>query len=158
MTWQEAFDPCANVRTGSKILKGFYTRAVQAGYRENDAVFAALRGFNSGSVDNPVSNGYAKDILNRVSNVVSVPPASSLARIDVSPGRVVPVTAQAVSDDSSPDMFSKPSGSLFTEAESANVLPSDRPVVVAAVATGAKKEASNGEDDRPLMVQATMSP
>jgi hypothetical protein len=55
-------------------------------------------------------------------------------------------------------MFSKPSGSLFTEAESANVLPSDRPVVVAAVATGAKKEASNGEDDRPLMVQATMSP
>ncbi|QDS32486.1 transglycosylase SLT domain-containing protein [Burkholderia contaminans] len=53
MTWQEAFDPCTNLRTGSEIFRGFYTQAVQAGYRSDSAVFAALRGFNSGACTTP---------------------------------------------------------------------------------------------------------
>ncbi|KVN48762.1 hypothetical protein WT12_08430 [Burkholderia territorii] len=131
MTWQEAFDPCTNLRTGSEIFRGFYTQAVQAGYRSDSAAFAALRGFNSGSVHNPVSNGYAKAILSRVGIVPAVLPPSVVSALSPT---VATASAQAkpAQDDGSPDMFATPSTSLFGErrdalaqTESANVTVAD---------------------------------
>ncbi|ACD21629.1 transglycosylase SLT domain-containing protein [Paraburkholderia phytofirmans] len=99
MTWQQAFDPCSNLMAGGSILKGFYSQAVNKGYRGQDAVFAALRGFNSGDVGNSISNGYASSILRRVSNM----PVSGPVPIPVVPVgtvTVTPVTVDSVAQGS----------------------------------------------------------
>ena len=62
LTWKQAFDPCINVSHGENILQNFYGAALRAGYVGNEAVFMSLRGYNSGSIFNPVSNQYAANI------------------------------------------------------------------------------------------------
>lgn len=64
MPWTQAFDGCASLQKGQKIFESFYTKAIAAGFRNNDAVFAALRGYNSGSIFAPISNNYASAIMN----------------------------------------------------------------------------------------------
>ena len=106
LTWQQAFDPCTNLMAGGSILKGFYSRAVSNGYRGQDAVFAALRGFNSGDIGNPVSNGYAKEILRRVANMpVSAPLA--VPTVPVRPQEVMPVTG-GLAANGSPETVMQP--------------------------------------------------
>lgn len=63
LTWTQAFDACASLRHGQQVFESFYARAIKAGFRGNEAVFAALRGYNSGSVFAPVSNAYASAII-----------------------------------------------------------------------------------------------
>lgn len=169
MSWQEAFDPCTNMRAGSTILKGFYSRAVQAGYRDNDAVFAALRGFNSGDVRNPVSNGYARNILGRVASGPVMPPVSNaLAVANLQPQRgealtVLPGMKRPVADDSSPDMFSTPSTSMFPDAvlQTADAQQEPAAVAVAESPVSVAKQAVRevvADDDSPVVLQATRGP
>ena len=51
MTWEQAFDACQNLAVGQKILWNFYHRASASGYSGVAAIWAALRGYNSGGVD-----------------------------------------------------------------------------------------------------------
>jgi len=68
LTWEQAFDPCTNLAAGEKVLRAFYAQARTEGYRGVDAVWAALRGYNSGSVDKTVSNGYADAVFRYMAN------------------------------------------------------------------------------------------
>lgn len=63
VTWTQAFDACASLRHGQQVFESFHARAIKAGFRSNNAVFAALRGYNSGSIFAPVSNAYASAIM-----------------------------------------------------------------------------------------------
>jgi type IV secretion system protein VirB1 len=65
MTWEQAFEPCVNLHTSELILWDFYKQALKSGYEDSGALWAMLRGYNSGNIHAPVSNKYASDILNR---------------------------------------------------------------------------------------------
>ncbi|RYH52693.1 MAG: hypothetical protein EON54_14330 [Alcaligenaceae bacterium] len=82
MTWEQAFDTCHNLAVGQKILWNFYHRASASGYSGVAAIWAALRGYNSGGVDRAVSDEYANRIFAYMS---SAPPQVQL-------GAGVPVT------------------------------------------------------------------
>ena len=63
MTWEQAFDACQNLAVGQKILWNFYHRASASGYSGVAAIWAALRGYNSGGVDRAISDDYANRIF-----------------------------------------------------------------------------------------------
>lgn len=71
MSWEQAFDACQNLAVGQKILWNFYHRASASGYSGVAAIWAALRGYNSGGVDRAVSDAYANRIFAYMS---SAPP------------------------------------------------------------------------------------
>lgn len=71
LSWEEAFDPCRNLAVGQKILWNFYHQASASGYSGVAAVWAALRGYNSGRVDRAISDAYASRIF---AYIQSVPP------------------------------------------------------------------------------------
>jgi type IV secretion system protein VirB1 len=79
LTWEQAFDSCTNLQYGQRILRDFHSEALKAGYKDGDAVFAALRGYNSGRIHSNVSNGYATTILNNVINGATVVRSPHLA-------------------------------------------------------------------------------
>lgn len=157
LTWQQAFDPCTNLRVASAILRDFHTQAVKAGYTPDNAVFAALRGYNSGSVHNPVSNGYARDILGRIGYTqVAVPqlvsfsmPVAQPQSQDQAPQLTQPQELEEV-DPSSPSMFSTPSPSMFGESRAAQLPPQSPPRPVAQAAA-----ISTAVDDGPVLLRAT---
>ena len=72
LTWQQAFDPCQNLAVGQKILWNSYHRAVASGYSGMAAIWAALRGYNSGGVDRAISDAYCSRIFAYMS---SAPPS-----------------------------------------------------------------------------------
>lgn len=84
-TWHQSFEPCTNLRYGQTIYQHFLARARQAGLQGNAAVFAALRGYNSGNIFNPVSNDYAAAILTNGGS-------SKLPSIRASPPRAPPAS------------------------------------------------------------------
>ena len=63
LSWEQAFDPCVNLHTSELILWQFYNQALNKGYSGSGALFAMLRGYNSGDVEGAVSNEYASAIL-----------------------------------------------------------------------------------------------
>ena len=63
ISWKLAFDGCTSLRNGQKIFEHFYAKAITAGFRGNEAVYSALRGYNSGSIHAKVSNNYASVIM-----------------------------------------------------------------------------------------------
>lgn len=71
LTWEQAFEPCQNLAVGQKILWNFYHRAYASGYSGVAAIWAALRGYNSGGVDRAISDDYASRIFAYMS---SAPP------------------------------------------------------------------------------------
>lgn len=70
MTWEQAFGACQNLAVGQKILWNFYHRASASGYSGVAAIWAALRGYNSGSVDRAIRDDYA----NRIFAYMSIAP------------------------------------------------------------------------------------
>jgi type IV secretion system protein VirB1 len=72
MSWEQAFDACQNLAVGQKILWNFFHRARAAGYSGVTAIWAALRGYNSGDVRATISDEYA----NRIFAYMSTAPAS----------------------------------------------------------------------------------
>lgn len=81
LTWEQAFDPCTNLSYGQSILVNFHRAAHRAGWRDGDAVFAALRGYNSGKIGSNVSNKYASEILSRLWGPVEAPPSFEIAQV-----------------------------------------------------------------------------
>ena len=92
MTWEQAFDACENLAVGQKILWNFYHRASASGYSGVAAIWAALRGYNSGGVDRAVSDEYANRIFAYMS--------SAPAQVQIGVG--VPVTTPASQKSASP--------------------------------------------------------
>lgn len=159
MTWEQAFDPCTNLRVASSILRGFYSQAVRAGYKAEGATFAALRGFNSGSVHNPISNGYAREILGRLGSMpvvpapTTLPPLEAVVAVPVG-GQVADRAHRAPRDDpSSPSMFSTSSPSLFgDEGSQPRAFPAAEP---ARVANAGAPSYPSGR--APVMLRATLA-
>jgi len=77
MSWEQAFDACQNLAVGQKILWNFYHRASASGYSGVAAIWAALRGYNSGVVDRAISDDYANRIFAYMS---SAPPQVQIGR------------------------------------------------------------------------------
>lgn len=69
LTWRQVFHPCTNLTYAQKIFLFYHGKAVSTGLRGDDAVFAALRGYNSGNINATVSNNYAAAILSRPSTL-----------------------------------------------------------------------------------------
>lgn len=84
MSWEQAFDGCQNLAVGQKILWNFYHRASASGYSGVAAIWAALRGYNSGGVDRSISDDYASRIFAYMS---SQPPHVQLGRGATSPSQ-----------------------------------------------------------------------
>jgi type IV secretion system protein VirB1 len=82
LTWEQAFDACQNLAIGQKILWNFFHRASANGYTGVAAIWAALRGYNSGSVDRSISDDYASRIFAYMS---SAPAQVQLGR-GIAPG------------------------------------------------------------------------
>lgn len=81
ISWEQAFTPCTSLQISQSIFLSFYKIAQNAGYRDQNAVFAALRGYNSGSVNAQVSNNYATAILTNATKSVfltSLPKSDNL--------------------------------------------------------------------------------
>ncbi|WP_051953937.1 lytic transglycosylase domain-containing protein [Xenophilus azovorans] len=77
LTWEQAFDACQNLQVGQKILWNFFHRATASGYSGVAAVWAALRGYNSGGVHRAISDDYASRVFAYMS---SAPPQVQLGR------------------------------------------------------------------------------
>lgn len=84
MTLEQAFDSCSNLKLGQTILFEYYDKALKEGYAGVDAVWAALRGYNSNRVNSTVSDQYATKIFTYMQRVVGqngkTTPASTDAR------------------------------------------------------------------------------
>ncbi len=76
LTWEQAFNPCTNLSLGQKILWNFYHRASASGYSGVAAIWAALRGYNSGGVNRVISDDYANRIFAYMS---TTPPSVQIA-------------------------------------------------------------------------------
>lgn len=63
ISWDDAFIPCTSLKISQSIFLSFFKVAQSAGYKGDDAVYAALRGYNSGSINAQVSNNYASAIM-----------------------------------------------------------------------------------------------
>ena len=85
MTWDQAFDACQNLAVGQKVLWNFYHRASASGYSGVAAIWAALRGYNSGGVDRAISDDYANRIFAYMS--------SAPAQVQIGGGVPVPKPA-----------------------------------------------------------------
>jgi type IV secretion system protein VirB1 len=108
MTWEQAFDACQNLAVGQKILWNFYYRAAASGYSGVAAIWAALRGYNSGGVDRAISDDYA----NRIFAYMSSAPAQVRFGPD---GQSMQVSSGA------PGVFSK------VPARAKDATPADQP-------------------------------
>ena len=96
MTWEQAFDACQNLAVGQKILWNFYYRASASGYSGVAAVWAALRGYNSGSVDRAISDDYANRIFAYMSSAPApVQISGALPLIRAPAGPINPSTVVA---------------------------------------------------------------
>lgn len=133
LTWEQAFDTCQNLAGGQKILWNFYHRASASGYTGVAAIWAALRGYNSGSVDRAVSDEYANRIFAYMS---SAPPqvqlgpgvsdttdatAASVLRIEVTPLGVAPVAVTGAPADSAKAKRPGESLDIFEKAQPAGL-------------------------------------
>ncbi len=63
VTWRQSFDACTSLHYAQIVFQDFHAKAVKAGFKGDDATFAALRGYNSGNIFAIVSNAYAARIM-----------------------------------------------------------------------------------------------
>lgn len=111
LSWEQAFDPCVNLHTSELILWQFYNQAVSKGYSGASALFAMLRGYNSGNIEWSVSNGYASAILKNanVSNYAVLNEGYANTKVKVSLNALKPndaVTEEGNKNNEQQDFFS----------------------------------------------------
>ncbi len=118
MSWEQAFDACQNLGVGQKILWNFYHRASASGYSGMAAIWAALRGYNSGGVDRAISDDYANRIFAYMSTAptqLQIGSGNVAVKVPVNPSKLSPVTVDAAQQapgkpqpsSESPDIFEK---------------------------------------------------
>ena len=94
LTWEQAFNPCQNLALGQKILWDNFKRAQREGYQGIDAVWAALRGYNSGGVHRPISDKYAQKIFTYMQTGAQTPSAIPVRQTRTTPASSNPQFAQ----------------------------------------------------------------
>lgn len=120
MSWEQAFDACQNLGVGQKILWNFYHRASASGYSGVAAIWAALRGYNSGGVDRAVSDDYANRIFAYMS---SAPP-----RVQITSGEpATKVPAEASSFPLTDSATPAGSGKAERPGESLDIFEKTKP-------------------------------
>lgn len=80
---ERAFDPCANIRAGSILLRQFYQRAQRQHGESPMALYSALSAYNTGSLTRGFANGYVSKVAGRpiaASPSTAKPPALRLVR------------------------------------------------------------------------------
>lgn len=77
----EMFNPCTNIRTGSRILYNAYLSAKQRDSRPTVAVQYALSLYNTGSMERGFRNGYVQRYVKTAFNI-PVSPATHGTTID----------------------------------------------------------------------------
>ncbi|MEX8139990.1 lytic transglycosylase domain-containing protein [Acinetobacter baumannii] len=70
---EDMFDPCKNIKAGSKILTAFYSSAIRSHSNEQAALRAALSAYNTGDFRRGFANGYVAKYLSRKQPYVHVP-------------------------------------------------------------------------------------
>lgn len=70
---ERAFDPCENLRAGSKILSECFSRARKTALNEQSAVQAALSCYYSGNFSRGFKDGYVQEVVARASQTTSKP-------------------------------------------------------------------------------------
>lgn len=112
LSLKEAFEPCINLQHGQTIFLDFHRAALRAGWTGADAVFATLRGYNSGKINSPISNQYATEILARLGPEYRRGPAPVLAHA-ASSARSAPAPT--------PSSTSIEDGDIFSQASSGDI-------------------------------------
>lgn len=59
----DMFDPCRNLKASESVLLGFYERAEKAYGAGQQALLAAISGYNTGSLTAGFRNGYVKKVI-----------------------------------------------------------------------------------------------
>jgi len=116
LSWEEAFDPCRNLALGQTILWNFYHQASASGYSGVAAVWAALRGYNSGRVDRAISDAYANRVF---AYMHSAPPSVQMeGKVAGSPAQATGPQIDAVSLSSTPAVSPREAIDIFGRAAS----------------------------------------
>lgn len=112
MTWRQAFDPCTNLTMGQQLLWDFFRTARNQGYSGADAVFAGLRGYNSGSVHpgRGKSNEYAAAIFEYVQKGGGFVPNPQVAQVTASKQEEWEGEGEAVSTLQAQEVFDADGG------------------------------------------------
>jgi len=87
LSTSDSFDACQNINVGAAILSDNYTRSVNSGLSEQDALRAAISEYNTGSKTAGYKNGYVQKVIKNVGIAkVTVPDIiSTVAKVDVTP-------------------------------------------------------------------------
>ena len=121
LSWAEAFDPCRNLAVGQKILWNFYHRASASGYSGVAAVWAALRGYNSGRVDRAISDEYANRVFAYMGGAppqVQIAPEVAATSPDAPAGQSI---VRSPLEHSAPALRSRESLDIFGRAASSGL-------------------------------------
>lgn len=77
----DMFEPCTNLKASESVLLGFYEKAVKVHGHGQQAMLAAISGYNTGSLTAGFKNGYVKKVLaaarNPIPSLRVAPPFSS---------------------------------------------------------------------------------
>ncbi len=81
LTLNKLFDPCENIKVGSKILTDNFIKTSRENSNEQIALLKAVSMYNTGSSHKGFSNGYVKKVLGNA-KIIKIPPDYSEKVID----------------------------------------------------------------------------
>lgn len=148
LDYQSVFDPCANLRAGSKILEDCYTRAKRTIASDQAALNAAISCYYSGNF----YRGKKADKLGEPSYVQKV-----LAQADVVPPpiRVVPAVKGSEANPPQYDKAASPATAVTAPAAPATVAPNE---VQAPPASVEAIKSLPPPDNTPILVDRKQRP
>ena len=94
LTVEQAFDPCTNIRVGTKILKDNYNRAEISLGSGSDALKAALSAYNTGNFKSGILNGYVGKFYGKRTKPLLDPYRASMVAFDSDEKKEVYETTQ----------------------------------------------------------------
>jgi len=102
----DAFDPCQNVAAAATILKMNYRLAKQSHGNDQDALFAAISAYNTGSFTKGYRNGYVQKVAdNAGAQVPAIKPKAyqPIPLKQATPGHKAPEKAMVYGGKAAPD-------------------------------------------------------
>ena len=73
LNYNQAFDPCTNLRIGSYLLSENYARAIKRYPEPNTALHHALSAYNTGNMTSGLKNGYVAKVLGNYALPMAIP-------------------------------------------------------------------------------------
>lgn len=119
LTVDEMFNPCSNLNAAGIILKGNYQTAIKETSNEQDALYAAISAYNTGSLTKGFSNGY-------VNSVVSNAP-TAFANVDIQVPELIKSDKPDVNNEIIPNKTSEPVTQLTAPTATATATLAEQP-------------------------------